>query len=151
MAIEVRPSRDRAEFAGALNGIWQYFAPSPAEDAVDRWLSWVGQERMHVALEDGEVAGGAGAFTFDFTVPGGSLPCAGVTAWNAFMSWSQNSQILAAYALAGGFATPLLLATGGNHEIFLFTYILAIDFAAVMLVRLKSWPRLLIGAFPAMG
>src|SRR5437879_5383255 len=72
-----------------------------------------------------------------------------VTAWNAYMAWSQNSQILAAYALAGGFATPLLLATGGNHEIFLFTYILAIDIAAAVLVRLKSWPRLLLGAFPA--
>jgi uncharacterized membrane protein len=72
-----------------------------------------------------------------------------VTAWNAYMAWSQNSQILAAYALAGGFATPLLLATGGNHEVFLFTYILAIDIAAVALVRLKSWPRLLLGAFPA--
>ncbi|MCU1249697.1 MAG: Protein of unknown function transrane [Edaphobacter sp.] len=72
-----------------------------------------------------------------------------VTAWNAYMAWSQNSQILAAYALAGGFATPLLLATGGNHEIFLFTYILAIDLATVILVRLRSWPRLLLGAFPA--
>ena len=72
-----------------------------------------------------------------------------VTAWNAYMAWSQNSQILAAYALAGGFATPLLLSTGGNHEIFLFTYILAIDIAAVALVSLKSWPRLLLGAFPA--
>ncbi len=72
-----------------------------------------------------------------------------VTAWNAYMSWSQNSEVLAAYALAGGFATPLLLATGGNHEIFLFVYILAIDIAAVALVRLKSWPRLLLGAFPA--
>ena len=72
-----------------------------------------------------------------------------VTAWNAYMAWSQNSQILAAYALAGGFATPLLLSTGGNHEIFLFTYILAIDIAAVVLVSLKSWPRLLLGAFPA--
>jgi uncharacterized membrane protein len=72
-----------------------------------------------------------------------------VTAWNAYMAWSQNSQILAAYALAGGFATPLLLSTGGNHEVFLFTYILAIDIATVALVRLKSWPRLLLGAFPA--
>jgi uncharacterized membrane protein len=72
-----------------------------------------------------------------------------VTAWNAYMAWSQNSQILAAYALAGGFATPLLLSTGGNHEIFLFSYILAIDIATVVLVRLKSWPLLLFGAFPA--
>jgi len=72
-----------------------------------------------------------------------------VTGWNAYMAWSQNSQILAAYALAGGFATPLLLSTGGNHEVFLFTYILAIDIATVALVRLKSWPLLLFGAFPA--
>jgi uncharacterized membrane protein len=72
-----------------------------------------------------------------------------VTAWNAYMAWAQNSQILAAYALAGGFATPLLLASGGNHEVFLFSYVLAIDIAAVVLVRLKNWPRLLLGAFPA--
>jgi uncharacterized membrane protein len=72
-----------------------------------------------------------------------------VTAWNAYMAWSQNSQILAAYALAGAFATPLLLSTGGNHEIFLFTYLLAIDIATVILVRLKPWPHLLLGAFPA--
>jgi uncharacterized membrane protein len=71
-----------------------------------------------------------------------------VTAWNAFMAWSQNSELLAAYALAGAFATPLLLSTGGNHEIFLFTYILAIDIATVALVLLKPWPRLLLGAFP---
>jgi uncharacterized membrane protein len=72
-----------------------------------------------------------------------------VTAWNAFMAWSQNSELLAAYALAGAFATPLLLSNGGNHEIFLFTYILAIDVATVALVRLKPWPRLLLGVFPA--
>ena len=72
-----------------------------------------------------------------------------VTAWNAFMAWSQNSELLAAYALAGAVATPLLLSSGGNHEIFLFTYILAIDVATVVLVRLKPWPRLLFGAFPA--
>jgi uncharacterized membrane protein len=72
-----------------------------------------------------------------------------VTAWNAYMAWSQNSELLAAYALAGAFATPALLSSGGNHEIFLFTYILAIDIATVALVRLKPWPRLLFGAFPA--
>lgn len=72
-----------------------------------------------------------------------------VTAWNAYMAWVQNSELLAAYAVAGGFATPLLLSTGGNHEVFLFTYLLAIDAATVALVRLKPWTRLLLGAFPA--
>lgn len=72
-----------------------------------------------------------------------------VTAWNAYMAWAQDAEVLAVYALAGGLATPLLLATGGNHESFLFTYILAIDLATIGLVRLKPWPRLLLGAFPA--
>ncbi len=69
-----------------------------------------------------------------------------VTAWNAFMAWSQNSELLAAYALSGAFATPLLLSTGGNHEIFLFTYIGSIDLATLLLLRLKPWPRLLLSA-----
>jgi uncharacterized membrane protein len=72
-----------------------------------------------------------------------------VTAWNAWMAWAQDSQLLAVYALAGGFLTPVLLSTGGNHEIFLFSYLLAIDVATVVLVRLKPWPKLLLGAFPA--
>lgn len=72
-----------------------------------------------------------------------------VTAWNVYMAWAQDSELLAAYALAGGLATPLLLSTGSNHEIFLFTYLLAIDVATVLLIRLKPWPRLLLGAFPA--
>ncbi len=72
-----------------------------------------------------------------------------VTAWNAYMAWAQDSELLAAYAVAGGFATPLLLSTGGNHEVFLFSYLLAIDAVTVLLVRLKPWARLLLGAFPA--
>jgi uncharacterized membrane protein len=72
-----------------------------------------------------------------------------VTAWNAFMAWSQDAELLAAYALIGGFATPVLLSTGGNHEIFLFTYLFAINLATAVLIGLKSWPRLAIGTFPA--
>jgi predicted acetyltransferase len=79
MAIEVRPCRDRDEFSRALYGIFQYFGPAPDDATVERWLGLVGPERMHAAFEDGNVVGGAGAFTFDFSVPGGSLPCAGVT------------------------------------------------------------------------
>lgn len=71
-----------------------------------------------------------------------------VTAWNAYMAWVQDSEVLAVYALAGGFATPLLVSTGGNHEVFLFVYLLAIDVATAALVRLKGWPRLLLWAFP---
>ena len=72
-----------------------------------------------------------------------------VTGWNAYMAWAQNAELLAAYALAGGLSTPLLLSTGGNHQVFLFIYLLAIDAATVALVRIKPWPRLLLAAFPA--
>ena len=34
---------------------------------------------MHAAWDDGRIIGGAGAFPFELTVPGGTLPCAGVT------------------------------------------------------------------------
>ncbi|HZL25897.1 MAG TPA: DUF2339 domain-containing protein [Acidobacteriaceae bacterium] len=72
----------------------------------------------------------------------------GVTAWNAIMAWAQDSELLAAYALVGGFATPALLGSGGNHEVFLFSYVLAIDVAVLFLVCKKPWQRLLLGSFP---
>jgi len=71
-----------------------------------------------------------------------------VTAWNAIMAWAQDSELLAAYALIGGFATPALLGSGGNHEVFLFSYVLAMDVAVLFLVSKKPWQRLLLGSFP---
>ena len=76
-----------------------------------------------------------------------------VTLWNAWMAWAQQSELLAAYAIAGGFATPILLSTGGNHEVFLFSYLLTLDVATIALVRLaaarlKSWSRLLTAVLP---
>ena len=72
----------------------------------------------------------------------------GVTAWNAIMAWAQDSELLAVYALVGGFATPALLGSGGNHEVFLFSYVLAMDVAVLFLVSKKPWQRLLLGSFP---
>ena len=72
-----------------------------------------------------------------------------VTAWNAFMAFSQDAELLAAYALVGGLLTPLLLSTGGDHETFLFTYLGMIDLAVIALQRTKPWWRLLIPAFLA--
>lgn len=76
-----------------------------------------------------------------------------VTIWNAWMAWAQQSELLAAYAIAGGFATPILLSTGGNHQVFLFSYLLTLDIATIVLVRLaagrsKSWSRLLTAVLP---
>ncbi|SNS22443.1 Predicted membrane protein [Granulicella rosea] len=71
-----------------------------------------------------------------------------VTAWNAWMAWVQDAELLAGYALIGAMATPALLSTGGDHELFLFTYLAAIDLGVVALLRVKPWSRLLLGCVP---
>src|SRR5579864_4355014 len=68
----------------------------------------------------------------------------GVTAATAAMALAQDAQILAAFALTGGFSTPLLLSTGQNREIALFAYVAILDLATLALVRFKPWRRLLV-------
>ena len=77
--FDVRPSRDTAEFGRALYGIGQYFGAPPTEEQLGRFTQVLPVDRMHAAFEDGEIVGGAGAFPFQLSVPGGELPCGGVT------------------------------------------------------------------------
>jgi uncharacterized membrane protein len=67
-----------------------------------------------------------------------------VTACTATMAIAQDAEILAAFALTGGFTTPLLLSTGQNHELQLFSYLALLDAAAVVMVARKPWRRLLV-------
>jgi predicted acetyltransferase len=78
--FDVRPCADQDEYARAIGAIGQYFNPPPSEEFYERWARTLPHERMHAAWEDGQIVGGAGAFPFELSVPGGSLPCAGVTA-----------------------------------------------------------------------
>jgi hypothetical protein len=71
--FEVRPSSNADEFARSVYGITQYFGAPLDEDRVDRFKQVLPFERMHAAFEDGEIVGGAGAFPFEFSVPGGVL------------------------------------------------------------------------------
>jgi uncharacterized membrane protein len=70
-----------------------------------------------------------------------------VTAFNGFMAWIQDSELLALYAIVGGFSTPLLLSTGENHEIALFSYLLMLTLAVLALVIVRPWSRLFFGTF----
>ena len=67
-----------------------------------------------------------------------------VTASTATLAIKQDAEILAAIALTGGFATPLLLSTGQNREIQLFSYVALLSAASVALVVFKPWRRLLV-------
>jgi len=67
-----------------------------------------------------------------------------VTAATAVIAWTQDAEVLAAFALIGGFTTPVLLSTGQNREVALFAYVAILDFGALALVILKPWRRLLL-------
>lgn len=70
-----------------------------------------------------------------------------VTAFNGYLAWAQESELLALYAIVGALGTPLLVSTGENHEVALFSYLLMLDIAVLVLVLLRPWSRLLFGAF----
>jgi predicted acetyltransferase len=79
MAFEVRAVKDLDEFTAAVFAIGQYFGMVPTEERMQRFVDQITLERMHAAWSDGAVVGGAGAFTFNVTVPGGDVPTAGVS------------------------------------------------------------------------
>jgi len=70
-----------------------------------------------------------------------------VTATVVGLALRHRSQFLAGVALTGGFMTPALLSTGGDHEVALFTYVALLDLAAVILIVLHPWLRALAVAF----
>ena len=70
-----------------------------------------------------------------------------VTAANGFVAWVQDAELLAFYAIVGAFATPLLLSSGRDEEVFLFSYLLLMNAAMLTLLVLKGWSRLLVFAF----
>jgi predicted acetyltransferase len=77
--LRVRPCRDLDEFTQAVFAIGQYFALDTADERMERFSRNLPLERMHAALENGRVVGGAGVFPFEMTVPGAVVPTAGVT------------------------------------------------------------------------
>jgi predicted acetyltransferase len=78
--FDVRACAEQEEYGRAIGAIGQYFNPPPDEEFLERFVRILPHERMHAASENGQIVGGAGAFPFELSVPGGSLPCAGITA-----------------------------------------------------------------------
>jgi predicted acetyltransferase len=79
MSFDVRTVKDLDEFSSAVFAIGQYFGMQPTEERMQRFLDQITAERMHAAWSDGSIVGGAGAFKFDLSVPGGDLATAGVS------------------------------------------------------------------------
>jgi uncharacterized membrane protein len=89
---------------------------------------------LYAAFQVYSLVPGGVAFTMMFAV----------TAATAVMAWTQDAEILAAFALIGGFSTPLLLSAGQNREVALFAYVAILDLGALALVIMKPWRRLLV-------
>jgi predicted acetyltransferase len=79
MDIEVRPCASTEELRDALNVISHYFGHENTDEDAERFAHWIELERMHTAWDGDRVVGGAGAFTYQLSVPGGSVPAGGVT------------------------------------------------------------------------
>ncbi|HZO62105.1 MAG TPA: GNAT family N-acetyltransferase [Gaiellaceae bacterium] len=80
--VTIRACTTTDELRQAAGAIVHYFGRDRPDDAwVERWLTVFELERMLAAVEGGgAIVGGAGAFSFRLTVPGGAaLPAAGVT------------------------------------------------------------------------
>ncbi len=78
--MDVRPVTTIEEFGSAVGAIGHYFGGWPADtEAAERFALNLPFERMHAAFDGDAIVGGAGVFPFELTVPGGPVPCAGVT------------------------------------------------------------------------
>jgi predicted acetyltransferase len=79
VAWNVRPTKDLEEFKAAVGAISHYFGGGPDDDRAGRFAKVLPLERMHAAFDADRIVGGAGAFPFQLTVPGGPIACGGVS------------------------------------------------------------------------
>ena len=79
MAWDVRPTTNLEEFVDAVGAISHYFGSERDLERAERFGKVLPLERMHAAFDGDRIVGGAGAFPFELTVPGGPIACAGVT------------------------------------------------------------------------
>ncbi|HEY1730989.1 MAG TPA: DUF2339 domain-containing protein [Terriglobales bacterium] len=70
-----------------------------------------------------------------------------VTLTSAALSLRQDAELLAAFALVGGFLTPVLISTGQNREFALFCYLALLDLGILWVTAIKQWHRVLLGAY----
>jgi predicted acetyltransferase len=77
--LEVRPVQSLEEFTSGVLAIGQYFGMVATEERMQRFANLIPFGRMHAAWSNGAIVGGAGAFDFNLSVPGGDLQTAGIT------------------------------------------------------------------------
>ena len=80
MDIEVRACSSVEELRDAVNAISHYFGHVNQLEDAERFAQWIEVDRMHAAFDGDRIVGGAGAFSYRMSVPGGAaIPTGGVT------------------------------------------------------------------------
>ena len=62
-----------------------------------------------------------------------------ITAATAVLAVGRNSQLVAILALIGGLLTPILVSTGANEEVALFSYVLVLGGGMLAIAWVKKW------------
>lgn len=128
-------------FAGIAFVVWSEKLRSLGHNAFSYSLKAVGIGTLYLSLW--------GAFQIYRLVPASAAFVAMilVTGATIALALGEDAELLASFALVGGFATPVLLATGENHEAFLFSYVCLLDLGILTMAIAKPWRRLLWGSF----
>ena len=69
-----------------------------------------------------------------------------VTVVSMTLAWRRDSQFIASLGLIGGLATPILLSTGQNKALELFTYLFVLNLAALFPASRRGWSIIPLGA-----
>ncbi len=70
-----------------------------------------------------------------------------ITAVGIFLSLRYNAISLFLVSILGGFSTPFLISTGENNEIALFSYILLLDIAILVISAFRNWKQVNVVGF----
>ena len=111
------------------------------------------QKKKNMALYGQMLSGGGLAVLYLALYAGFALyhlipaPLAGagmlaVTTTGMTLSIRYSTYSLAAIALLGGFLTPIMLSTGQNQPLALFSYVLLLNLGTMLLLRFRQWPSL---------
>jgi len=79
MSVEIRPPTTPEELRAAMQVTQAAFGETMDDDTWERESVSLPAGRTLAAYADGTPVGLAGAYKFELTIPGGQLPCAGVT------------------------------------------------------------------------
>ncbi|HLJ83954.1 MAG TPA: DUF2339 domain-containing protein [Candidatus Eremiobacteraceae bacterium] len=124
------------------------FVAGSAVLAASEWIL----RRGWIYFSEGVTALGAGilflslyaAWNFYHIIPpeAAFIGLAAVTGLLIAISLGRNSQRIAALALLGGYATPLLVSTGHDAQVPLFTYLALLNIGLVWMVIARDWRTL---------